>query len=288
MADETETGTGTFSDLSIGIRELFRIVVPGTYAVLLFEWLTAGKFEISGEGRTLTRIAVTVLVGLIAYGLQVHEKWFPYNVVFERGKTDLNRRIIEIGSASGDSKDYVGEYKYFLETRAPEIKERIHYFTSFYYMLDEMSLISAIAAIALVFMFFRELNPDWPMSVNFVLVGIVLQLITLHRDSYSKAVESYRLLEKIPRWMLKYAASWLGIVTIWLLWNWTLAFHYHRTWPFGPLFRIDWRFWALICVSMVFERLGAKQWNSIMKEQLVLVNNKRTALREVISGSSGT
>jgi hypothetical protein len=283
MEDRPETGTGTLSELSIGVRELFRIVVPGAYATLLFEWLTAGKFDqISGEGRTLTRIAVSVLVGLIAYGLQVHEKWLPYNVVFEQSRSRLNERIIKIANAS-NSKDYVGEYKYFLETRAPEIKERIHYFTSFYYMLDEMSLISAIAAIALAFMFFCELNPDRPLSTHFVLVGIALQLFTLYRDPYSYIIEKFNRLDERLRWVLKYAASWLGITTIWIAWNWILAIYFHRMWPCGPLFRIDWRFWALISAAVIFERLGAKQWNSIIKEQIVLVNDKQIELRKVIS-----
>ena len=89
MADDRETGA--FSELTIGIRELFRIVVPGGYAVVIFEWLTAGKCDpITGEGQSVSRSAISVIAGLVAYGLLVHEKLWPYSDVFEDSPKRLN------------------------------------------------------------------------------------------------------------------------------------------------------------------------------------------------------
>src|SRR5437879_1772386 len=137
-----DSGDEQFSELIIGVRELFRIVVPGAYALTLLQWLSAGQIaQSTGEGQTLARIVLSVLAGLLAYGLQVHEKWFPYSYVFNQYREQLNQTIISTANVD-PSKDYVNQYKYFLETRAHSIKERIHYFSSFYYMLDEMSLIS--------------------------------------------------------------------------------------------------------------------------------------------------
>src|SRR5690242_6135240 len=42
---ENETGTEPLSELNLGIRELFRVVVPGAYAVLLLEWLGSEKIR---------------------------------------------------------------------------------------------------------------------------------------------------------------------------------------------------------------------------------------------------
>jgi hypothetical protein len=255
-----DSGGEQFSELSIGIRELFRIVIPGAYVLILFEWLTAGRIDQSaGEGRTLARVAFSALAGLIAYGFQVHEKWLPYRDVFKKDVTRLTNAIVEAANCDR-SRDLRKEYKYFLETRAPLVKERIHYFSSFYYMLDEMSLISAIAALILVCQFFHSLNPDRPISTYSVVAALGLQVIELYRDpseSLLKRLDSH--LSEAVRPVLKYAISWLGVVAVWFLWNWALSSCLHRMWPRGPLFAIDWRFWALMWAAVIFERLGTKQ-----------------------------
>ncbi len=277
-----ENDAGQFSELSIGVRELFRIVVPGAYALVLLEWLSREEVAlVGGEGKTLSYIALSVLAGLIAYGLQVHEKWFPYTEVFRHNRDRLNRRIVEVAQVQ-DSKDYVYEYKYFLETSA-DIRDRIHYFSSFYYMLDEMSLISVVAAVGLIARFFDELHSGNPISTYFVLVALVWQLGGFYRGRREKPRDapSYGF-ELLGRWL----CSWIGIVVAWFLWNVGLAILSNHLWPRGPVYQVDWRFWALMAAAVIFERLGAKQWKSIINEQMVLVRDKKDHLKKVMDAST--
>jgi hypothetical protein len=121
---ESELGTEALSELNLGIRELFRVLVPGAYAVILLEWLGSAKIrDWLGESHSLARIAISVVARLIAYGLQVHERWWPYSCVFDRNRRLLNDEVVNIVNGEG-TKNYVSEYKYFIETCAPKMKDR--------------------------------------------------------------------------------------------------------------------------------------------------------------------
>src|SRR5438876_3729299 len=181
MADDSRSEA--LSELNLGIRELFRVLIPGAYTVIVFQWLRANVDSpldyasvASGEMRTFWLVGVSTIVGLIAYGLQVHEKWAPYCDVFDHYRQRLNNAVRE-ATAAKEAKNYVNEYKYFLETDGRHYKDRIHYFSSFYYMLDELSLISALGALAILARFFLKLNPDWPISARLIVAFLPLQLI---------------------------------------------------------------------------------------------------------------
>jgi hypothetical protein len=109
----------TFDELSLGIREIFRIVVPGGYTLLLLFWLAPSSAASAGleKASTLAQIAVAVLIGLAAYGLQVHEKWFPYSLIFKDTRARLNEEIKKV-AASADPTDHVHEYKYLTQVRS--------------------------------------------------------------------------------------------------------------------------------------------------------------------------
>lgn len=277
------------SELNIGIREIFRIVIPGGYAFVLFEWLRE-KQSIC-EKSALLCIAVWVLVGLLAYGLQVHKRWQPYKNTFIKNVKELGDAIKKVandnevvGKNDEQKKDpdpYKDVYKYFLEKHAPETKERIHYFSSFYYMLAEMSLISAIAAFYLIYKFFADLGLDWRIVIIPAILSLALQLFMLYRD-ISKEVQLK--LDTHPRWkwIMRYAISWIGIILVGLFGMWIWAVCLNKVWPNGSTFHVDWRFFVLLSVAFVFGRLAAMQWKSVISEQIILVKDKKDDLNGVI------
>src|SRR5260370_3775133 len=99
-----------------------------------------------------------------------------------------------------------------------------------------MSLISALGALALVVVFFRRLNPDWPMSTFIILPLLALQLIGLYWNPYEVLLEHLlkglrsRLNEKAVG-ILKIVVSWAGAVVLWFLWHWVRAAWHHLMWP---------------------------------------------------------
>lgn len=85
------------SDLDLGIRELFRIVIPGAYAVLLILLLapesSAAKFASRNAG---LGIGASFFLGLLGYALRPHERWAPYFLHFESYRVKLNDEITRI------------------------------------------------------------------------------------------------------------------------------------------------------------------------------------------------
>lgn len=131
--------------LGLGFRELFRILVPGFYAAGLIR-LIGAPFErvkeFSSEG--MEKLAISIALGLVLYAARVHEKVPGYRGFY---KTELNKLNSEISRVTKKDRDHTYEYKYFLETRVSAgLRDRIHYFSSFYYMLCAMSLSSLLTA----------------------------------------------------------------------------------------------------------------------------------------------
>src|SRR6266849_2198288 len=112
-----------FSELQLGIRELFRIVIPGAYAVVLvgliapethfFEQLTSSTARLLG---------VTFFLGLVGYALRPNDCWWPYFVGFDGGINKLNAEIAKAAGRSPED-EYTAEYKYFLTTGPPEVRD---------------------------------------------------------------------------------------------------------------------------------------------------------------------
>ena len=138
------------SSITIGIRELFRIIVPGLmvagyvkaeFSSLLSPW--------DGTASFVYILILSFFVGLIVYALQVHRWCWPWHNMFNQ---QIKRLGNEVGVALGGAPSLMGEvyhaeYKHFLETKVDRyFTERVHYFTSFYYLLAEISQLFALFA----------------------------------------------------------------------------------------------------------------------------------------------
>jgi hypothetical protein len=252
-----------FQSLNLGFRELFRIFVPGFYAVALLEWLAPRaeltQFVAQGVKDTLV---VSFFLGLIGIGLQVHEKWYPYTRDFERWRILLNNEL-------GSGPDQVHRYKYILETLGEGIKNRVHYFSSFYYMLVELSLFSIAAAICLIHLFVESLRSDlgfwiWVLRILLV-IALVVQLFLL--SSFREVKGAISKLKFVP----------LILVTLWaallVVLNWQALF---TAWPY-PIRKLLF----LLAAAYIFSRLGAKYWKSIIMEQIIFVREKVSEIKKI-------
>jgi hypothetical protein len=151
-------------------------------------------------------------------------------------------------------------------------------------MLDEMSLISVVAAVALVCNFFSSINSGSPISTHFVILAFALQLFSFYVMVNDRRKTSSFQSRYLPA--LKW--SWAAIVGIWLVWNFVLCIFLGTIWPRGVVYDIDWRFWILIAGACIFERLAEKQWKSIIKEQVVMVKEKHIDLRKALGAETKT
>jgi hypothetical protein len=252
-----------FQGLNLSFRELFRIFVPGVYAVALLEWL-APKAELTQfvTQRVIDTLVASFFLGLIGAGLQVHEKWYPYTLDFEKWRIKLNKEL-------GGGPDQVDRYKYFLETRGEKIKDRIHYFSSFYYMLVELSLFSFAAAICLTHSFIESLRSDlgfwvWVLRV-LIVVALVLQLLLPSSLREKKGAVSK--LKFVPLLLLTLWA------TLHLLLNWHSLY---RAWP-SAIQKVLY----LLAAAYIFSRLGVKYWKSVIGEQIIFVREKSNEIEKL-------
>ncbi|SRR6266480_6351107 len=140
--------------LQIGFREFYRIIVPGAVSVLLIITIvpylsTLGPFE---------KVLFSFLLGLITYsvgtfvrrGIFGKRSFDPFSHLF-RSKILVLTQDIEAVCPGYQLTERGSRmiYKYFLENYAKsEIRERIHYFTSFFYMFMDLSLVSALYALS--------------------------------------------------------------------------------------------------------------------------------------------
>lgn len=182
--------------LGLGFRELFRILVPGLYATGLVR-LIASPFdrikEISADG--VEKLAISIALGLLLYAARVHEKIPGFRGFF---KSELARLNTEISKVTGKNRDHTYEYKYFLETRvSSSLRDRIHYFSSFYYMLCAMSLSSLLGALGYlgVKLYLRHRIYDWPVWLWVISMIFALLLFrSLGHKTWQKIIAEQVLL----------------------------------------------------------------------------------------------
>jgi hypothetical protein len=252
-----------FQSLNLSFRELFRIFVPGVYAVALLGWL-APKAELTQFVTTgvIDTLVTSFFLGLIGVGLQVHEKWYPYTRDFEKWRILLNHEL-------GGGPDQVYRYKYILETLGEGIKDRIHYFSSFYYMLVELSLFSFAAVLFLAHSFIESLRSDlgfwiWVLRM-LIVVAFIVQLFLL--SSFREMKGAISKLKFVP----------LLLVTLWVVLLLILSWRaLHTAWPF-PLKKII----VLLVATYVFYRLSTKYWKSVIMEQIIFVREKASEIKKI-------
>jgi hypothetical protein len=263
-----------FKELELGFRELFRILIPGAYAVSLAQVVAPNaSFSQTLLKTTASGLAATFFLGLIGYALRVHERWFPYYRYFEKQRASLNNEIARIAAVSPET-DNVDFYKYFLETSAESLNDRIHYFSSFYYMLVELSLFSVAAAYVILanFLFTRvsisstaAAAAAWSIALACIIQLVAVFALTGIRNTRTK----YAVI----------AAPVLALVALVIM---VMSGYRHGT-PvvhafacgLGPAPLI------LVVMSYLFWRLGEKHWKQIVREQIVLVNDRATDLIKV-------
>ena len=135
MAIEEPTET-----LGLGFRELFRILVPGLYTAALIRAIAPFDRVKEVSSDAIGMLAISIALGLVLYAARVHEKVPGYKGFFKRELAKLNS---EISKSSETERDHTYAYKYFLEASVSSgLRDRIHYFSSFYYMLCAISLSS--------------------------------------------------------------------------------------------------------------------------------------------------
>jgi hypothetical protein len=258
------------SELQLGIRELFRILVPGTYVMALLS-LFAPESDLVhlAEKGTSSLFVASLFFGLVGYAGRIHERCFPYFLIFEKFRKPLNDAIIA-ATGKGQGQDNVDLYKYFLETSSTSLRDRIHYFSSFYYMLVELSFVSGATALCLLISSLSDAaGPSNRCPVAFagtsILFGIVVQVALLAglqgiRTKWMTAISL------APLFLVLLGISALAIVAGWS--------------SFLKSLTDDFLFPIFLLLAFAFERLGAKHWKQITREQIILVRDKADYLTE--------
>lgn len=259
------------SELQLGIRELFRILVPGAYVMALLS-LFAPRNEVVqlAERGTTNLLVASLFFGLIGYAARLHERCFPYFFVFERYRKPLNQAIIA-ATGKGGQRDNVDLYKYFLETCGSTLRDRIHYFSSFYYMLIELSFVSFVAALSVlcwrlsvaVGASCRTLAAFAYMSMLFAVLVQVALLFGLSGIRTGRL----KVLSGIPLFL-----AVIGILILALISGWSSSIESFMENYIVPVF---------LLLAFAFERLGAKHWQQITSEQNILVKDRADYLAEI-------
>ncbi len=269
-----EEGSGEkLSELQLGIRELFRILVPGAYVMaLLVLFAPQTKIVILAEKGTARLVVASLFFGLAGYAARIHERSFPYFKVFEKWRNKLNDAIIAT-TGRGQGTDNVDVYKYFLETTGSGLRERIHYFSSFYYMLVELSFISFIAGLYLVDSKLYPIASSRCEAVSCfgvmcLLLAMVGQVLLLSGLSGIRERRDF-ILSVFPPCLALVGTVALVIVAGWPSFRFSFVENYNVL--------------VFISLGFAFERLGAKHWKQIIGEQVVLVRYRAEELK-VISG----
>jgi len=250
-----------------------RILIPGVYAVGLIR-ITGVRAEfgdvVVGKG-TASVIAVGFFVGLIGYALRAHERWFPYYINFERYRVELKDAIDRVLGTKTEG-DNVNVYKYFLETKASDISDRIHYFSSFYYMLTELSLFSGMAAYFFVAQcLFSATKAGNSRGATFgaVLIGfaVLVQLVALFPLSGVRTSRTKTAL------VVEVVLAILGVVSMVVAYLEMPGMDVRRL-----LREIGWTPVVFVIASYLFWRLAEKHWKQVIREQVVLVSDRAADL----------
>lgn len=260
-----------FSELQLGVRELFRIAVPGAYGgALLYALAPASAFVRFLERGTFSQLLTVFFLGLFGYALRLHERQWPYYLFFESHRNRLNDAIAALIGGQ-QTTDHVEIYKYFLQTKATELRDRVHYFSSFYYMLTELSFFSIIAAVTQALWILTKMaesvQSHFPVLTAVICVAASLVLQTLLLVGLCSIRE---------RWQRR--LSFLPFVLILVSLS-TLLLSVRPLKSFGLVAACQ--VLGLLILSIAFERLATKQWKAIIGEQIILVREKADDIRKV-------
>jgi len=169
----------------IGFREFYRIVIPGIILLLLLISIIP---EISQLDLFL-KIALCFFLGLISYSMQISRSKIKicgrnFNFYSRFFSEQIDHLIHDMNNVcdipQGANYNARAAYKYFLEKyMGTNIRERIHYFTSFHYMFMDASFIFLLywifnVSLLVISFLFPSIVPTNLLVYNFK--------ITLSRD----------------------------------------------------------------------------------------------------------
>ena len=131
-----------FGPFELGFRELYRIAIPGYVSLALATMV----FPDLNSLDLITKVIVGFFLGLITYSLRISRKIPPYRCFFNKQTTRLQKAIVDCCDFDTECKFTLRKskavYSHFLQRFVePNLRERIHYFTSFYYMFTDVSFI---------------------------------------------------------------------------------------------------------------------------------------------------
>jgi hypothetical protein len=261
-----------FSELQLGIRELFRIVIPGAYGLVLLTLLPGASLPDDLSSSTVRLAVGAFFLGLLGYALRAHESWWPYSPIFWNGVNLLNAAIErEVGRG-----EHTALYKYFLSRGRRDVGHRVHYFSSFYYLLVAISLYSAFAACYVSFLpalriaHAKHLTFGYVGAVALLAVAAIVQCILMIRGRGP-------IPDVFERFACRLPAIFVGLALM------VMGMHFAvstRTTYFSAK-QAAWVV-ALFAVAALFGKLAARQWNSIIREQVVHVHVDRKDLANLV------
>lgn len=266
-----EKQSDKLSELQLGIRELFRILVPGAYVLGLLMLLTPGNALVRlAEQGASSQLVASLFFGMVGYALRLHERCFPYFVLFEKYRKPLNDAIIETTSKGG-GRDNVDVYKYFLETSDSPLRNRVHYFSSFYYMLVELSYISVVAGFYLLASdLLAKIGVSYEISrhlaVASILIGVAGQVLLLGGLTGIEG-RKYKVMA-----ILSVCLPFAGLAILIFIAGLPSSWECFSKGGGVP---------ALLILAFAFERLGAKHWKQIISEQVIFVKHESEYLNEI-------
>lgn len=144
----------------LGFRELYRIAIPGYVSLALATMVfpDLNLFDL------ITKVIVGFFLGLITYSMRISRRIPIYRRFFGKQTKKLQNEIVNCCDFDTRCelrlKESKAIYSHFLERFVgPNLRERIHYFTSFYYMFTDVSFI---------LLFYSVLNPVLWLCNNFI------------------------------------------------------------------------------------------------------------------------
>jgi len=133
--------------LQIGFREFYRIIIPGALSLVLIISVVPQLNNLDW----IMKAALSFFLGLVTYSTHVTRRQIMVcgqnlNVFSRQFFKQIGFLIEDLNSvcnlSQGKEYHHRTVWKYFLEKHVdPSLRERIHYFTSFYYMFMDSSVV---------------------------------------------------------------------------------------------------------------------------------------------------
>ena len=176
-------------------------------------------------------------------------------------------------------EDYVDLYKYFLETAASEISARAHYFSSFYYMLVELSLVSFLAAFIPGLAWGFQSAAASGATYRLLIVGVLVSTAVVLQTYLLRGLSGVRQRsESGSEFNVAFVPPALLLMAICFA-------DYPSLRALRSLRGLNWlslvQPMLFLVLAFAFERLAAKQWRAIIREQIWLVRDKAAELSQL-------